>query len=136
NVDADWVMCGMWLTVLLLPAETLKSSQPILCYTSSATANAQLNIRGNSGTTLSSLLSVGQSITVAFGCTNGATAKYVTGIQIDGSSSNVLVKWQGGSAPSFGNANSEDWYIARIEKTSTGTTPHSFVVYASQTRFS
>jgi len=95
-----------------------------------ATGNFTLNVRGNSGTTLSSLLNVGDSITVAWAITNGATARYLTSLLIDGVTRTV--KWQGGSAPTSGNANSVDVYVFTILKTA--ATP-TYVVLGSQTQF-
>jgi hypothetical protein len=105
-------------------------TQGVLYYTTNATGNATLNFRGNSGTTLSSLLAVGDSISLTFLQTNGSTAYYPTTFQID--SSAVTPKWQGGSAPSSGNASSIDAYTFAIVKTA--ATP-TYVVLASQTRF-
>ena len=99
-------------------------------YTSNASANHTLNVRGDSGTTLSSLLAVGDSITVVWAVTNGATPYYPNAFQIDGSA--VTPKWQGGSAPSAGNASSIDVYVYTIIKTA--ATP-TYTVLASQTQF-
>lgn len=90
-------------------------TQGVLYYTSDASANWTLNIRGSSTTTLSSKLAVGDSISVSFLVTNGATARYQTGFQIDGSA--VTPKWSGGTAPSAGNASSIDIYTFTIVKT-------------------
>jgi hypothetical protein len=90
-------------------------TQGVLYYTTNASANWTLNIRGNSGTTLSSLLDVGDSITVAFLATNGSTAYYQTALNIDGSAQTV--KWSNGVAPSAGNASSVDAYSFTIIKT-------------------
>jgi hypothetical protein len=79
---------------------------------------------------LDSLLSVGDSITVAFAVTQGATAYYPTAFQIDGSA--VTPKWQGGSAPAGGNASGIDAYMYTIIKTA--ATP-TYTVLASQTQF-
>lgn len=102
----------------------------VLYYTANATANHTLNVRGDSGTTLSSLLATGDSITVAWIVTNGATPYYPNAIQIDGSA--VTPKWQGGTAPSAGNASSIDAYTFTIIKTA--ATP-TYTVLGSQTRF-
>jgi hypothetical protein len=99
-------------------------------YTSNSSANWTFNFRGNSGTTLNSILNTGDSITVAFGVTNGATPYRATAFQIDGSS--VTPQWQGGSAPSAGNADSVDMYVFTIVKTA--ATP-TYRVFASFTRF-
>lgn len=99
-------------------------------YTSNATANHTINIRGNSTTTLSSMLAVGDSITVIWANTNGTTAYYPNVIQVDGST--VTPKWQGGTAPTAGNASSIDVYSIMILKTA--ATP-TYTVFASQTQF-
>jgi len=105
------------------------STAAVHYYTANAAANWAFNFRGNSGTTLNSLLSVGQSATVAFLVTNGSTAYYPTAFQVDG----VLVtpKWQGGTAPSSGNASSIDSYTFTIIKTASAT----YTVLASQVKF-
>jgi hypothetical protein len=99
-------------------------------YTSNATANWTLNFRCDGSTTLNSKLPVGHSVTVAFAATIGATQYRPTTFQIDGSS--VTPLWQGGTAPTTGNASSTDVYVFTILKTA--STP-TYVVYASQTQF-
>jgi hypothetical protein len=106
------------------------ATQSVLYYTTNASANWTLNIRGTSGTTLNSMLAVGDSITVVFLNTNGTTAYYPTAYQIDGSA--VTPKWQGGTAPSAGNTSSIDAYSLTIIKTA--STP-TYTVIGSQTRF-
>jgi hypothetical protein len=91
------------------------STQGVLYYTSNATANWTLNVRGTSGTTLSSILAVGDAITVSFLVTNGSTAYYQTAFNIDGSA--VTPKYSGGTAPASGNASSIDVYTYTIIKT-------------------
>ena len=98
-------------------------------YTSDASANWTFNFRGDGSTSLDSVLTTGDSITVAFAVTNGATAYYPTVFQVDGSA--VTPKWQGGSAPSSGNASSVDVYVFTVVKTASAT----FTVFASQTQF-
>lgn len=105
-------------------------TQGVLYYTTNASANFSLNFRGNSGTSLASLLAVGQSITVAFLNTNGATAYYATAFSVDGNA--VTPKWQSGVAPSAGNASAIDAYTFTIIKTA--ATP-TYTVLASQTKF-
>jgi hypothetical protein len=104
-------------------------TQSVLYYTSDATGNWVLNVRGDSGTTLNSVMSTGQSATVAFLATQGATAYYQTALQIDGSS--VTPKYQGGSAPTEGNASGVDAYVFTIIKTADAT----FTALGSQTQF-
>jgi hypothetical protein len=79
--------------------------------------------------TLNSILAVGQSVTCSLLVTNGSTAYYPSTIQIDGSS--VTPKWQTGSAPTGGNANSVDLYTFAIVKTANLT----YTVLASQVKF-
>ena len=98
-------------------------------YTSNASANWTFNFRGDGSTSLDSVLTTGDSITVAFAVTNGATAYYPTVFQVDGSA--VTPKWQGGSAPSAGNDSSVDVYVFTVVKTASAT----FTVFASQTQF-
>ena len=105
------------------------STAAVHYYTANAAANWTFNFRGNSSTTLNSLLSVGQSATVAFLNTNGSTAYYPTAFQVDGVS--VTPKWQGGAAPSSGNTNSIDSYTFTIIKTASAT----YTVLASQVKF-
>jgi hypothetical protein len=105
------------------------STQSILYYTSNASANWTLNIRGSSSTTLNSIMATGQSVTVTHLVTQGGTAYYNSALTVDGSS--VTPKWSGGTAPSAGNANSVDVYTYTLIKTGSG----SFTVFASQTRY-
>ena len=105
------------------------STQSILYYTSNASANWTLNIRGDGSTTLNSIMATGQSVTVTHLVTQGGTAYYNSAITVDGTS--VTPKWSGGTAPSAGNANSVDVYTYTLIKTGSG----SFPVFASQTRY-
>jgi hypothetical protein len=98
-------------------------------YNADATANWTFNVRGDGSTTLDSLLAVGDSVTVAFAVQQGATAYYPTAVTVDGSA--VTPKWQGGSAPTGGNASSTDVYVLTVIKTASAT----FTVLASQTQF-
>jgi len=105
------------------------STQSIVYYTNAATANWSLNFRSTSTATLNSLMSVGQTITVTFLATQGATAYYNSAITIDGAA--ITPKWQGGITPNAGSINSIDAYTYAIVKTASAT----FTVLASQTRY-
>ena len=105
------------------------TTQSVLYYTTNASGNFTLNFRGSAGTSLDTLLATGQSVTVAFLNTNGGSAFYNNAVQVDGAS--VTPKWQGGTAPSAGNASSIDIYVYTIIKTGAAT----FTVAASQTKF-
>ena len=104
-------------------------TQSVLYYNSSAGANWTVNLRGSSGTSMDSLMTTGQAITVAFLAAQGGTAYYNNSVTIDSGSPTVI--WQGGSAPSGGNASSTDIYTYTIIKTGSAT----FTVLASQTQF-
>lgn len=101
----------------------------VLIYTTNASANWTLNVRGNSTTTLDSIMSTGEQITVVFETPNGATAYYPTAFTIDGTA--VTPKWLGGTAPASGNINSTDVYVYTIRKTGSAT----FTCLASQNKF-
>lgn len=102
-------------------------------YTVASAAPFVLNCRGSGGTTLSSILGVGQSVTLTFlNTTTAATTSYPTSIQIDGTTVGVTTKWLGGTAPTTGNASSVDAYTLTILKTA--STP-TFTVFASQSQF-
>ena len=94
-------------------------TQGVLYYTSNASANWTLNVRGSSGATLDSILATGDAITVAFLVTNGSTAYRHSAMTIDGTS--VTPKWSGGTAPASGNASSIDAYSFTIIKTASAT---------------
>lgn len=105
------------------------STQGILYYTSNATANWTLNVRGNSSTTLNTLMNTNDSLTVVFMATQGSTAYYQTSFTIDGTS--VTPKWQAATSPSAGNPSGVDIYTFTIIKTGSA----AYAVFGSQTRF-
>lgn len=105
------------------------TTQSVLYYTSNASANWTMNFRGSVGTSLNTLLSTGQAITVVFLNTNGATAYYNNVVQIDGVT--VTPKYQGGTAWTAGNASGIDAYTYTIIKTASAT----YTVLAAQTQF-
>ena len=104
------------------------STQSVLYYTTSASANWTLNIRHSSGTALNTAMSTGQTVTVTFMVTQGTTAYYNSVLQIDGST--VTPKWQGG-APTSGSASGVDVYTYAVLKTGAAT----FTVLASVASF-
>jgi hypothetical protein len=99
--------------------------------TASNTSNYTLNVRGDGSTTLNSVMSTGQALTIAHLVTNGGTAYYLTALQIDGTTSGVTTEWQNGAAPSAGNINSVDIYSITIIKTGNA----AFTAFAAQTKF-
>ena len=104
-------------------------TQSVLYYTTNASANWTVNFRGNSTTSLNTMMATGQSLTVAFLVTQGTTAYYNNVVQIDGTT--VTPKWQGGTAPSAGNASGIDVYQYTIIKTASAT----YTVLASLTQY-
>lgn len=98
-------------------------------FTANATSNWTFNFRANSSVTANTFLSNGDSTSVVLLVTNGATAYYPNSHTVDGSA--VTPKWQGGTAPTAGNANSVDIYTYSIIKTAANT----YTLLASQARF-
>jgi hypothetical protein len=104
-------------------------TQAVLYHTTVATGQFTINLRGSSSTSLTNMLSVGESVTGAFLNTN--TTFYVSTITIDGSSTNVTLEYQGGAAPTSGNAGIDVYSFTAIK---TATTP-AYTILASQTQF-
>jgi hypothetical protein len=104
-------------------------TQGVLLYTANASANTTINIRGNATIPLNNVLAIGQSISTVFMNPQGATPKYISATQIDGVG--VTTLWQGGSAPTSGNANSTDVYVFTVIKTANA----AYTVLGSQTQF-
>ena len=98
-------------------------------YTSNASNNWTINIRGNSTTNANTIMTTGDALTVVFLAAQGATAYYNNALTIDGSS--VTPKYQGGTTPTSGNASGVDAYSYTIVKTGNA----AFTVFAAQTQF-
>jgi hypothetical protein len=105
------------------------TTQSVLYYTSNASANWTVNLRGSSGTSLNTLMSTGQTLTVVFMVTQGSTPYFNNVIQVDGTT--ITPRWQGGVAPTAGNASGIDIYSYTIIKTASAT----FTVLAAQVQF-
>jgi len=105
------------------------TTQSVLYFTTDASGNFTVNFRGSSGTSLNTVMATGESLSATFLVTNGATAYYNSVVQVDGST--VTPKWQGGTAPTSGNASSVDSYTYVVIKTGSA----AFTVLASQTKF-
>ena len=104
-------------------------TQSVLYYTTNASGNFTLNFRGDGTTSLNTLMATGESISATFLVTNGSTAYYNSAVTVDGSS--VTPKWQGGTAPTTGNASSVDVYTYVVVKTGSA----AFTIFASVTKF-
>jgi hypothetical protein len=107
------------------------NTDSITYYTANASANFVINLRGNASVTMNNQLQTGEAITSVFMNTNGTTAYYPTAVQVDGGTAGVSTKWQGGVAPTAGNASSIDSYSFTVIKTAGS----AFTVLASQTQF-
>jgi hypothetical protein len=104
-------------------------TQGVLVYTSNASANTTINLRGSATVPLNNVLANGQSISAVFLNPQGATPRYISATQIDGVG--VTPLWQGGTAPTSGNANSTDVYVFTVIKTANA----AYTVLGSQTQF-
>ena len=101
--------------------------------TTNAGSNWSMAFHGDATTTLDSAMSIGQSITYTVLVTQGGTGRYPTAFSLDGGS--FTPKWQGGSAPTSGNANSIDAYTFTFIKTANGSNGSGFTKLASVTQF-
>lgn len=101
------------------------NAQVLSYHTVDATNNFTANFTGLSG------LAVGDVITFAVFVQNGASAYYMSGIQVDGTSTGVTSRWQNNAAPVAGNANAIDVYQISIIKTAAST----YVTFGAQTGF-
>ena len=104
-------------------------TQGVLYYTTNASGNWTLNVRGDGSTTLNSIMATGETRTITFLATQGSTAYYQSALTIDGAS--VTPKWQNGIAVSSGNTSGIDIYVLTIIKTGSA----AFTVLESQTKF-
>lgn len=101
-------------------------------YSGTANTNITLNFTGNStGTTLNSMLSVGQSVTAVVAVSPSGTSHYPTAIQVDGTAVTSSVKWQGSVIPTSSNSGAIDLYSFLILKTADA----AFTVLGAQTKF-
>jgi hypothetical protein len=105
------------------------NTQGVILSTATATANFTINLRGDGSNSLDASLDTGESITVAYINKNNNVTYFNTTVQVDG----VVVTpvYQGGSAPTSGNATSNDVYTFTAIKTASST----FTVLAAQTQF-
>jgi len=104
-------------------------TQSVIYYTSNAAADWTINFRAASGTTLNSKLATGEAITLVHLVTIGGSEYRNTTVQVDGSS--ITPEYQGGAAPTEGNANSIDSYTYTIIKTGDA----AFTILAALTQF-
>jgi len=106
-------------------------------YSNNATANWQLNLRWDSVVSFDTASFINQldasrsAATIVIMAKQGATPYYCTQFKVDGVAQTV--KWQGGTAPSAGNANSIDVYTYTVIPVS----PYAptYLVIGSMTKF-
>ena len=104
-------------------------SNVVVYCTANATGNFTVNFRGNAGTTFNNAVPANVSVSASLVTAQGATAYYNSLVQVDGST--VVPKWQGGTAPTTGNANATDTYVYVVMKSAANT----YTILASQTKF-
>jgi len=104
-------------------------TQSALYYTGSIGGNFILNVRGNSSTTLDSILTTGQAVTVTILINNSSAGYYPSSLQVDGASQTI--KYQ------FGSTFTQDGVtLSAFSFTIIKTASATFTVLGSQTRYS
>ncbi len=105
------------------------SNQATLYYTLAATSNWTLNLQSSETESLNSILNTGESVTVTFLNTNGATGYKATALTIDGVS--VLPKFLAGNLTVSGSPNCIEAWTYTVIKTGSA----AYTVLANITRF-
>ena len=103
-------------------------TQSIVYYTTNASGNWTLNLRGDGTTSMNTLLSTGQAVTLVFMAQQGATSYYNNVLQVDGTT--VTPKWAS-SVPVSGLALALDVYTYTVIKTGSA----AFTVLANITSY-
>lgn len=104
-------------------------TQAVQYFTSNATTNFTFNIRGNSSTTLNSVMSTGQSVTVVALVSVGSTGYTPNVVQVDGST--VTPKYVNGATPTASYTDGIVAYTYTVIKTASAT----WTVLGSQTKY-
>ena len=106
-------------------------TQAVWYYTTNASGDWTINLRGDGSTTMNTIMATGESLTLCHLVTIGSSEYVNSTVQVDGTTSGVTTEWQGGSAPTEGNANSIDSYVYTVIKTGDAT----YTVLASLTQY-
>jgi len=106
------------------------ATQSIVLY-NTATQNFILNLRGNSTTTLNSLLSIGESVGITLLVPNGSVAYSLTGITVDSGTGTRTIQYQNAVTAPPGNSNCTDIYVVYLIKTDVNV----WKIYVSQTKY-
>jgi hypothetical protein len=102
----------------------------IIYKTNNATANWNIDFRGNSTQTLNNVMSSNESITCTYINTNGSTPYVLANISVDGTATTPI--WSGPNANvGTGTINGKDMYTFNIIKTAANT----YTVFASRNGF-
>ena len=135
NIQASRIITNEVLERADIKTDVLNGTSQINCadnavhyFTANATANFTFNFRGSATQTLNSIMSVGETITLALLTTQGASAYNLAAINIDGVG--TPIKWAGGTAVT-GTANGIDTYSITLIKTADAT----FTALCSKTQF-
>lgn len=114
----------------------------VVVYTTTPSANAAITLSlgasGSLGSMANVLPNTGDSITIAVLNPSGASfATFINVIQIDGTATNVTTQWQLGVVPTQATTalSSTDSYMFTVINTNTATSPKTYRVYASRTRY-
>ena len=97
------------------------STQSIKYFTTNASAVWTVNFRQSSGTTLNSVMAVGQCMSATVISTQNSASFYNNTVQVDGTATGVTVRWING-APTAGSASGLDVYTYSIMKTASTPT--------------
>ena len=105
----------------------------VYVFTVASNATWTHNIRGDGSTTLNSIMSDGECLTMVIMSKQTNTAYYSSALQIDGTASGVSINWFAGSAPGAGKASSNgyDVYVWNIIKTGSA----AYTVLATQSQY-
>jgi|TARA_Y100000033_G_scaffold49463_1_gene57871 hypothetical protein len=96
-------------------------TQAVLFQTGSVGGDWTYNIRGDGSTTLNSLMATGETLTVVGIIAFGTNVHKLGGVQIDGTSSNVFVRYVGGAPTSNVTANAIVTTTMSVIKTADAT---------------
>ena len=107
------------------------NTQAVLYQTGSVGGDWTYNLRGDSSTTLNSLMSVGETLTVVGIIAFGSNVHKLGGVQVDGTSANVTVRYVGGAPTSNVTANAIVTTTISVIKTANTT----FTVLVSQAEY-
>ena len=105
-------------------------TQAILYHTGSTNGTFTLNMRGDSSTSLDSIMSVNDVLTAVFIAPQNSSSYYCTAITVDGNTPSTI-KWVGGAPTSGNSGNVISSYSVSIVKTAAAT----FTVLANLTDY-